>query len=58
MYYNSTMKEQTGKDNIFKEVRMQAIKNAYIPESIRRQYSVKVSEDTGKILIGKKQDEK
>jgi len=52
------MKEQTDKHDIFKEARMQAIKNAYIPESIRRRYSVKVSEDTGKIVIGKKSGNK
>ena len=49
------MKEQTDKDTIFKEVRMQAINNAYIPERIRRRYSVTVNKNTGKIVIGKKQ---
>lgn len=58
VYYNSTMKEQTDKDNIFKEVRMRAIRNAYIPESIRRKYSVTVNEATGKIVIGKRPDKK
>jgi len=48
------MKEQTDKGDIFKEVRMQAINNAYIPESIRHEYSVTVNKDTGKIVIGKK----
>lgn len=58
VYYNSTMKEQTDKDNIFKEVRMRAIRNAYIPESIRGKYSVTVKPDAGKIVIGKKPDKK
>lgn len=52
------MKERTYEDKIFKEVRMQAIKNAYIPESIRSQYTVKINEETEKIIIGKKPGKK
>jgi hypothetical protein len=52
------MKEQTSIDKIFKEARTRAIENAYIPKSIRDEYSVTKDLKTGKIVFGKKTGKK